>query len=61
MTGGADLGLIPVLVQDACGFGNAEAAQRALAALKSCGDSVLTDLSSVCRALEAGVDRPGEA
>src|SRR5690348_8801238 len=27
---GADLGLIPIVVQDACGAGNPEAAQRAL-------------------------------
>jgi nicotinamidase-related amidase len=47
----ADLGFIPVLVQDACGFGSAEAAQRSLAALRYSGDSVLTDLSSVLRAL----------
>ncbi|HZW90683.1 MAG TPA: cysteine hydrolase [Myxococcaceae bacterium] len=50
----ADLGFIPVLVQDACGFGNAEAAERSLAALRYCGDSVLTDLASVLRALSPG-------
>jgi len=50
---GADLGFIPVVVQDACGFGNAEAAQRSLAALKYAGDSVLTDLASVSAALQS--------
>ena len=50
---GADLGFIPVVVQDACGFGNAEAAHRSLAALKYAGDSVLTDLASVSAALQS--------
>ena len=50
---GADLGFIPVVVQDACGSGNLEAAQRSLAALKYAGDAVLTDLEPVCRALGA--------
>ena len=49
---GADLGFIPIVVADACGFGNAEAAQRSLAALKYAGDSVLTDLASVCNVLQ---------
>ncbi len=47
----ADLGFIPVLVQDACGFGNAEAARRSLESLRFGGDSVLTDVASVVRAL----------
>ena len=54
----ADLGFIPVLVQDACGSGNAEAAQRSPAALRYCGDSVLTDLSSVLGALPPGQREP---
>jgi nicotinamidase-related amidase len=54
---GADLGFIPILVEDACGFGNAEAAQRSLASLKYCGDSVVTDLASVCRVLQPRPDR----
>jgi len=56
----ADLGFIPVLVQDACGFGNAEAARRSLAALKYCGDSVLTDLQSVLGVLLPGAPRRPE-
>ena len=56
----ADLGFIPVLVQDACGFGNAEAARRSLAALKYCGDSVLTDLQSVLGVLPPGAPRRTE-
>ena len=40
---GADLGLIPIVVQDACGAGNPEAAQRALANLAFMGDAIITD------------------
>src|SRR5215472_15923716 len=54
---GADLGFIPVVVQDACGFGHAEAAERSIAALKYAGDSVLTDLASVCNVLQATTRR----
>ena len=49
---GADLGFIPVLVQDACGSGDAEAGARSLAALHYSGDTALTDLASVVRALQ---------
>jgi nicotinamidase-related amidase len=49
---GADLGFIPVVIEDACGFGNAEAAQRSLAALRYAGDSVLTDVGAVGRILQ---------
>lgn len=47
----ADLGFIPVVVEDACGFGHADAARRSLDSLRFSGDSVLTDLTSVLRAL----------
>jgi biuret amidohydrolase len=42
---GADLGLIPVVVTDACGAGNQAAAKRSLEALKTAGDAILTDIS----------------
>jgi nicotinamidase-related amidase len=45
---GADLGLVPVLVQDACGFGNSQAAAHSLAALTHMGDSLLTDTKTIC-------------
>ena len=38
-----DLGYIPVLVTDACGYGNREAAERSLAALDFAGGSLQTD------------------
>jgi biuret amidohydrolase len=45
---GADLGFWPVLVHDACGFGNEEAAKHSLASLQHMGDTVVTDVDSVC-------------
>jgi nicotinamidase-related amidase len=44
---GADLGLIPVLVTDACGAGNPSAAQRSLDALAFAGDTILTDIATI--------------
>jgi len=44
----ADLGIVPLLVRDACGHGNAEAAERSLQALAFAGDSVITDTNEVC-------------
>jgi nicotinamidase-related amidase len=45
---GADLGFWPIVVQDACGFGNEEAANHSIASLKHMGDSIITDLETVC-------------
>jgi biuret amidohydrolase len=44
---GADLGLIPVVVTDACGAGDPVAAERSLAALAFAGDAVLTDIAAI--------------
>jgi nicotinamidase-related amidase len=38
---GADLGFIPILVEDACGAGHAEAADRSLANIKFMGDAMV--------------------
>lgn len=43
----ADQGIVPILVRDACGHGNAEAAERSLQALAFAGDSVITDMSAL--------------
>ena len=43
---GADRGLIPVVVTDACGAGNHAAAKRSLDALATAGDAILTDISA---------------
>jgi biuret amidohydrolase len=45
---GADLGLVPVLVRDACGFGDSQAADHSLASLTHMGDSLLTDTKTIC-------------
>lgn len=49
---GADLGFWPILVQDACGFGNEEAASHSIASLKHMGDSIITDVETVCGLLQ---------
>ncbi|HUA48928.1 MAG TPA: cysteine hydrolase [Solirubrobacteraceae bacterium] len=46
-----DLGLIPVVVTDACGAGNAEAGVRAMESLRFLGDAVLTDVAGFCDAV----------
>jgi len=45
---GADLGYIPVFVNDACGSGNAEATQRSINSIKFIGDALITDTETVC-------------
>ena len=49
---GADLGYIPVIVTDACGAGNESAAQRSLASLEFAGDTVMTDVATICSLLQ---------
>jgi nicotinamidase-related amidase len=49
---GADLGLIPVVVTDACGAGNPSAAERSLDSLATAGDAILTDSSTITGLLE---------
>jgi nicotinamidase-related amidase len=44
---GADRGLIPVVVTDACGAGDPSAAKRALGALATAGDAILTDIPTI--------------
>jgi nicotinamidase-related amidase len=44
---GMDLGYIPVIVSDACGYGNREAAERSLAALAFAGGSLQSDSATV--------------
>jgi nicotinamidase-related amidase len=44
---GADLGYIPVLVEDACGFGHPDAATRSIASLEFAGDALLTNAAAI--------------
>jgi nicotinamidase-related amidase len=53
---GADLGYIPVIIKDACGFGHREAAERSFASLKFAGDSLMTTVEGFCR--KFGEKRP---
>jgi len=45
---GADLGYIPVVVKDACGFGHRDAAARSIASLEFAGDALLTNADTFC-------------
>ena len=47
----ADLGTIPVVIEDACGAGHADAAQRSCEALHFAGDAIMTDTEAFCAAL----------
>ncbi len=47
----ADLGIIPVVIEDACGAGHADAAQRSCEALHFAGDAIMTDTEAFCAAL----------
>jgi len=44
---GSDLGYIPVIIQDACGYGHADAAARSIASLEFAGDAVFTNIETV--------------
>ncbi len=46
-----DLGYLPVIVIDACGYGHHEAAQRSLAQLAFFGGSLHTDTATLCALL----------
>jgi nicotinamidase-related amidase len=51
----ADLGFVPIVIADACGFGHADAAARALEALRFSGDALIEDEASfVARLKRAG-------
>jgi len=47
----ADLGIIPVIIADACGAGNEAAAKRSLESLAFAGDALITDVAEFCRLL----------
>ncbi len=48
---GSDLGYIPVVVKDACGFGHRDAAERSIASLEFAGDALLTSVETMCAQL----------
>jgi nicotinamidase-related amidase len=53
----ADLGIIPILVRDACGAGNPEAAEQCVSILAHMGDTIVTDLKTISELL-AAIDGP---
>ena len=48
---GADLGYIPVVVKDACGFGHHDAAERSIASLEFAGDVLIANVETICAQL----------
>ncbi len=50
---GSDLGYIPVVVKDACGFGHRDAAERSIASLEFAGDALFTNADTFCARLGA--------
>jgi nicotinamidase-related amidase len=57
MRQGSDLGYIPVLVKDACGFGHRDAAERTMASLEFAGDALITSVDAICAQLASAVGR----
>jgi nicotinamidase-related amidase len=49
----ADLSIVPIVIADACGHGNGEAAQRALDQMRFTGDAIVTDVAAFAAALPA--------
>jgi biuret amidohydrolase len=45
----ADLGFVPVVITDACGAGNPDAARRSLDSLAFAGDALFTETETFCR------------
>jgi nicotinamidase-related amidase len=56
---GADRGFIPIVVTDACGAGNLDAAERSLDALAAAGDAILTDIATITAVLAGSASRSG--
>ena len=48
-----DLGFVPIVLADACGFGNAEAGARSLDTMRFVGEAVISDVDSFSRLLGA--------
>ena len=48
---GADLGYIPIVVKDACGYGHCDAATRSISSLEFAGDALLTTADTFCAQL----------
>ncbi|HSU98297.1 MAG TPA: cysteine hydrolase [Gemmatimonadaceae bacterium] len=53
-----DLGFVPIVLTDACGFGNKEAAERTIATMRFVGEAELTDVATFTRLLGDTPQRP---
>lgn len=49
-----DLGFVPIVLTDACGWGNKTAGERALETMKFLGEAILTDTKTFAAGLAAG-------
>lgn len=58
---GADLGYIPVVVKDACGFGHREAAERSFASLEFSGDAMFTDVDTIAAQFAVNTQSPAQS
>jgi nicotinamidase-related amidase len=52
-----DLGIVPVVVADACGAGNEEAGKRSFDQLRFIGDALITNEATFCAALTASASK----
>ncbi len=50
----ADLGFLPIIVEDACGAGHPEAAARSIESLRFAGDTLFSDVEAFSRLLATG-------
>jgi nicotinamidase-related amidase len=50
---GADLGLVPIVIEDACGYGHKEAADRSLENMRYMGDAIVTSVEELQRTLRS--------
>jgi len=54
----ADLGIVPVIVEDAVGWGNREAAERSIASLRYAGDSIFTTVAELTGLMRSAAAAP---
>jgi nicotinamidase-related amidase len=50
---GADLGLIPIVIEDACGHGHKDAAERSITNIRFMGDAFVTNVEELRRTLSS--------
>jgi nicotinamidase-related amidase len=48
-----DLGFLPIIITDACGFGDRDAADRAMATIRFIGEAVLIDVATFTSLLDS--------